>query len=232
MKHKTMSGTMVCLGALFLAACTGTVGGNGAGGAGGAGGDVGQGGSSSSGQAGAGVSSSSSSSGSGSGSSSSSSSSSSGTAGDPYAEARQKCIDKINSLRATKGLSPYQRWGEAEACADQQATWDEMNNKPHGAWGMKLYPTCNGSGQNECLGQGPNGIEGCLEQMWAEKDLAGCAGCDACADAYNPNCPNCDFYGSQTGDVCGHYVNMSAKYFSMAVCGFSSLGGWDVINFK
>ncbi len=116
-------------------------------------------------------------------------------------------------------------------CVDQQATQDEMNNTPHGAWLSQQY-ACNGNGQNECLGAGVNGIEGCLDQMWAEKDQPGCAGCDACADAYDPNCPNCDFYGQQTGDVCGHYVNLSAKYFSKAACGFSSLGGWDAINFQ
>ncbi len=71
----------------------------------------------------------------------------------------------------------------------------------------------------------------CLDSMWAEKDQAGCAGCDACADAYDPSCPSCDFYGSTSGDVCGHYVNMSAKYVTRVACGFSSEGGWDAINF-
>jgi hypothetical protein len=118
-----------------------------------------------------------------------------------------------------------------ETCVDQEATSDETNGTPHGAWQSGSYP-CNGNGQNECLGQGPNGIEGCLDQMWAEKDQPGCAGCDACADAYDPNCPNCDFYGQNTGNVCGHYVNLSAKYFTEAACGFSSLGGWDAINFQ
>ena len=97
---------------------------------------------------------------------------------------------------------------------------------------MQLFPSCNGSGQNECLGAGPNGIESCLDSMWDEKNQAGCSGCDACADAYNPSCPKCDFYGSATGDVCGHYVNMSAKSFTRVACGFSSLGGWDAINFQ
>jgi hypothetical protein len=101
-----------------------------------------------------------------------------------------------------------------------------MSGTPHGAFGM-----CGESGQNECLGAGPQGIESCLDSMWAEKDQAGCAGCDACNMGYDPNCPNCDFYGSETGDVCGHYVNMSALYFSEAACGFSAGGGWDVINF-
>jgi hypothetical protein len=67
--------------------------------------------------------------------------------------------------------------------------------------------------------------------MWGEKDQAGCSGCDACADAYNPSCPGCDFYGDQTGDTCGHYVNMSAKYFTRVACGFSSAGGWATIDF-
>jgi hypothetical protein len=66
--------------------------------------------------------------------------------------------------------------------------------------------------------------------MWAEKDLPGCAGCDACTGS--GGCDNCDFYGTQTGDVCGHYVNMSSKWFTMAACGFSSAGGWAAINFQ
>lgn len=150
-----------------------------------------------------------------------------GSGMDPYAAARTACIDKINELRATKGLPAYAQWTTGETCADQQATSDEQSNDAHGAFGM-----CGESGQNECLGAGVAGIESCLESMWAEKDQPGCAGCDACNDAYDPNCPNCDFYGSQTGDVCGHYVNMSALYFGEAACGFSSLGGWDVINFR
>jgi len=154
----------------------------------------------------------------------------SGTGGggnDPYAAARTACINKINELRATKGAPAYAQWTQAEQCADDQATSDEQSGNPHGAFGM-----CSESGQNECLGQGVAGIESCLQSMWNEKDQAGCAGCDACADAYNPNCPNCDFFGDDTGDVCGHYVNMRALYFSKAACGFSDLGGWDVIDFQ
>ena len=243
MRTSTNSRILFCLAAIVAGACTGSLSEtttNGSGGEAGTGG-TGQGGtgtsssSSSSGQGGTNSSSSSSSSASSrssdSSSSSASSSSSSGSV-DPYETERQACVDHINALRATKSLPPLQRWKEAEPCVDQQATWDETNNKPHGAWGSGMYPSCNGSGQNECLGAGPGGIEGCLDQMWDEKNQAGCSGCDACADAYNPNCPNCDFYGQQSGDVCGHYVNMSAKYFSRVACGFSSLGGWDAINFQ
>jgi hypothetical protein len=158
-------------------------------------------------------------------------STSTGSSTDPYEAAREICVARINGLRATKGLPALARWKDAESCVDQQATEDEMNHKAHGAWGSGKY-MCNGSGQNECLGAGVAGIEGCLDSMWKEKDQAGCSGCDACADAYNPSCPNCDFYGSSTGNVCGHYINMSAKYFTKVACGFSSLGGWDAINFQ
>jgi hypothetical protein len=134
---------------------------------------------------------------------------------DPYAEARQLCIDTINELRATKGLPAYERWVEHEDCADQQATYDEMNDDPHGAIQGGL-PSCGGGAQNECLGGGASGI-------------VSCSGCDACNEAYDPNCPDCEFNG-QT--VCGHYVNMSALYYSRAACGFSSEGGWAVIDFQ
>jgi len=145
-------------------------------------------------------------------------------------QARIICIDKINQLRATENLPPYTRWMSAEACVDQEATKDEQTMMPHGAWISGAYP-CNGNAQNECLGQGVAGIAQCLQQMWDERLQSNCTGCDACRGAYTPNCPNCDYYGMQ-GPECGHYVNMSALWLSQAACGFSSLGGWDAINFQ
>jgi Cys-rich repeat protein len=147
--------------------------------------------------------------------------------GDEYAAARVICIDKINELRATKGLPPYGRWSEIESCVDDQANADQSSNDPHGTFG-----DCSERAQNECMGHGVGGVESCLESMWAEKDQPGCAGCDACNDSYDPDCPGCDFYGSETGDVCGHYVNMSALYFTKAACGFSEEGGWITIDFR
>ncbi len=146
------------------------------------------------------------------------------TATDEHGTYHQVCIDKINALRATKGLSPYSRWLDAEGCVDGQSTSDEQSGNAHGAFGQ-----CGESSQNECIGSGMAGIEGCLDMMWGEKDQAGCSGCDACADALDMNCPNCSFYGPPT---CGHYVNMSAKYYTEAACGFSSLGGWATIDFR
>jgi hypothetical protein len=148
-----------------------------------------------------------------------------GGAADSHGAYHQTCVDKINELRATKGLYPYTRWTDAEPCVDQQSTDDEQSGEAHGH-----FQACGESAQNECLGGGMNGIEGCLDSMWGEKDNAACSGCDACADQMwmPPNCPNCDFYGGP----CGHYVNMSAKYFTQAACGFSALGGWATIDFR
>ena len=210
------------LATLILPACSskgsGTTGSGGSGGAGGAGGAT------SASTMSAGTTSASTTSG-------STTSASTGSGTDPHEAAREACVAKINALRIPKGLPALARWKEVETCVDQEATEDEMTGKAHGAWGSGKY-TCNGSGQNECLGAGVGGIEGCLDSMWGEKDQAGCSGCDACADAYNPSCPSCDFYGKNTGMVCGHYINMSAKYFTKVACGFSSLGGWDAINFQ
>jgi hypothetical protein len=142
-----------------------------------------------------------------------------------------KCLAKINALRATESKTPYAEWTSAETCVDAEVTSDEMTGMPHHAW-QTNNDTCKGNGQNECEGQGPNGVESCLQSMWDEKNQADCSGCDACANAYNSSCPNCDFFGTLHGQVCGHYVNLSANYFSKVACGFSSLGGWDAMNFQ
>lgn len=155
----------------------------------------------------------------------------SGTQADPHEANHVACVDKINALRATKGLPALERWKEAEPCVDQQASDDAVTGVAHGAWSGGKFPTCNGKGQNECPSWGADNVTGCLDSMWGEQDQAGCSGCDACADVYDPNCPNCDFYGQSTGDVCGHYVNMSAKYVTKVACGFSDKGGWAAINF-
>src|SRR5688572_28589746 len=59
-----------------------------------------------------------------------------GPGGDPYAASRAACINKINELRATKGLPAYGQWTAAESCSDQQATADETSGQAHGAFGM------------------------------------------------------------------------------------------------
>lgn len=223
-------GVVVCLAMLSMVACspedsTGSGGNGGTSSQGGTGGTSSSGGgTSSSGGAGGGTSSQ--------GGTGGGTSSSGGTGGsvDPFEPYRIACVDNINAHRATKGLPPLARWKEAEPCVDQQASEDAMTGQAHGAWLSGNYD-CNGKGQNECPGWGAEGIESCLDSMWSEKDQPGCSGCDQCNESYDPNCPNCDFYGQATGDVCGHYANMIAKYFSKVACGFSSQGGWDAINF-
>ena len=154
-----------------------------------------------------------------------------GNSADPFDANRVACVKKINDYRATKGLPALARWTEAELCVDQQASEDSMTMTAHGAWIGGKY-TCNGAGQNECPGWGADGIEACLDSMWGEGSQTACAGCDACNDGYNPDCPNCDFYGQQSGMTCGHYANMIAKYVTKVACGFSAQGGWDAINFE
>ena len=101
---------------------------------------------------------------SGSSSGSSSSGSSSG-GGDPYAAARQACVDYINKLRATLGRPPYARWTANEACTDTQAKADGASGTAHSAFGQ-----CNESGQCECPGWSSVSdiIPGCLDAMWSE----------------------------------------------------------------
>jgi hypothetical protein len=152
-------------------------------------------------------------------------------ADDPYAAARAACLAEINKLREAKGLTDYARWQSAESCVDGEATSDEMTMMPHNAW-LTDGDSCMGNAQNECEGQGASGIGGCIDEMWDESQQSACSGCDACADAYTSDCANCDFDGTQTGMVCGHYVNLSAHYLSQVACGFSSLGGWDAMNFE
>lgn len=237
---------ILCVAALPIAACGDDVGASGAGGAGGAGGSSSDGGSKGdggdsgdgggSGDGGSSGTNSPSTSSSGAGTSQAGPStgvastgvatvaaatSTTGSGGaDEYAAQRQICVDKINELRATEGLPAYGRWGDAEECSDGEATSDEQSGTAHGAFG-----TCGEHGQDECLGHGPDGITQCLDQMWAEKDLADCTGCSLCHDTQG-DCANCVF------QTCGHYVNMSALYFTEVACGFSDLGGWDVQNFR
>ena len=71
--------------------------------------------------------------------------------------------------------------------------------------------------------------EACVDQQASEDAMTGTAHGAWSSGKYD--CPGCDFYGQATGDTCGHYVNMSAKYVTRVACGFSAEGGWDAINF-
>src|SRR5690349_2435483 len=61
---------------------------------------------------------------------------SSGTAGsgstnDMYGDARIRCVDRTNELRATKGLGPIPRLAKAEPCVDGQAKKDSETGEAH-----------------------------------------------------------------------------------------------------
>ena len=130
-----------------------------------------------------------------------------GPTADPFATARQACVDKINALRATEGKPPYLRWTAAEECSDAEAKSDSISKKAHGAFGM-----CKESAQDECPGwpNDPNKIvTGCLQDMWNE-------GPGAFAEH-------------------GHYLNMSSTKYKSVACGFFVTPDkkmWAVQNFK
>jgi hypothetical protein len=114
-------------------------------------------------------------------------------------------------------------WPAINTCVDGQSATDETANSAHSAFGK-----CGESAQDECLGSSNNTtrLVACLTSMWNEKNNAACTGCDACSATYWKTCANCDY------PTCGHYVNMSAHYYTQVSCGFSSLGGWSTQDFK
>jgi hypothetical protein len=137
----------------------------------------------------------------------------SGAAGggaDPYAAARQACVDKINMFRATLNVPPLTRWTAEEACTDGEAKSDSESGTAHGAFGA-----CKESAQDECPGWATvdsiaGGTKSCLDQMWAEG-------------------PGTDF------STHGHYINMSNPKYKMVACGYSmtSTGKiWAAQDFK
>jgi hypothetical protein len=169
------------------------------------------------------------------------------TSSDGFAASREACINKINALRATDtavALQPLmlQNTDATNSCVDTQATNDQGMNSAHSSFNNKS-PSCSwgspmAEAQDECLsgyGTGPEGIQKCLQDMWDESLKPNCQGCIGCT-AFGGACSNCDYSG-QLGYECGHYVNMSAPYFTMVACGFagsapSSSDAWSVQNFE
>jgi len=122
--------------------------------------------------------------------------------GDPHAD----CVARINQFRyQCQCLPPLARWTDGEACADMNASYDQMAMSAHAGFSARICGS--GSAQNECpgwLGWGSvsSTISGCLQQMWDE----------------GPG----DFYGPPPH---GHYINMSSSGYSRVACGFYSSGG-------
>ncbi len=125
---------------------------------------------------------------------------------DPFAQARQDCVDRINAFRATEGKPPYARWTAGEACGDDQARRDADSNTPHGNFG-----DCGEFAQNTCPGwpSVESVIQSCLQAMWDE--------------------------GPGPFPEHGHYLNMSSTQYSEVSCAFYEMPNgeiWHNQNFR
>lgn len=122
------------------------------------------------------------------------------TGNDPFGDARTRCVDRTNELRATKGLPPIARLASAEACADGQAKSDSESGKAHGSFNACLDQVegWKGVAQNECPNYGSveDALTKCLDAMWAEG-------------------PGGGHYDNMTGDstdtACGIYQTPAGK---------------------
>lgn len=120
--------------------------------------------------------------------------------GDMYGDARIRCVDRTNALRATKGLGPIPRLASAEPCVDGQAKSDSESGKAHGAFDACLDEVkgWKGVAQNECPNYGSveDTLTKCLDAMWAEG-------------------PGGGHYDNMTGDstdtACGIYTTPNGK---------------------
>lgn len=119
---------------------------------------------------------------------------------DPYGDARKRCVDRVNELRATKGKGPIPRLASAEPCADGQAKSDSETGKAHGAFNACLDQVkgWKGVAQNECPGYGSveDALTKCLDMMWAEGPGGG---------HYD------NMMGDSTDTACGIYTTPAGK---------------------
>ena len=127
--------------------------------------------------------------------------------GDEFAEARSRCVQKINAFRAEEGIPALVRWYSGEPCADDEAKQDAQAGTSHTAFG-----SCGEAAQNECPGWSSvdDVIDGCLQSMWDEGP----------GTVYEDH---------------GHYINMSSTSYEKVACGFYRTSGgavWSVQNFK
>jgi hypothetical protein len=126
---------------------------------------------------------------------------------DPYPDAREDCINRINEFRATLDLPPLERWQEAEQCSDREAESDAATGNDHGAFGA-----CDEWAQNECPAWDSieSVIDGCLQMMWDEGP-------------------------GEDRNAHGHFLNMSSTDYGRVACGFHETADgevWSVQNFR
>jgi hypothetical protein len=118
---------------------------------------------------------------------------------DPYADARTRCVNRTNQLRAGIRLAPIPRLASAEPCVDGQAKSDAESGDPHGSFDACLDQVeWKGVGQNECPDYDSleETLTGCLDSMWAEGPGGG---------HYD------NMAGDSTDTACGFYTTPQGK---------------------
>jgi hypothetical protein len=90
-----------------------------------------------------------------------------GVSSDPFAAARQSCVDRINQYRARVRMGPLARDASTEACDDEESRLDSSSNRAHGSFGK-----CGERAQNACPNYPGASVEDvltrCLQQMFDE----------------------------------------------------------------
>lgn len=135
---------------------------------------------------------------------------------DPYSDARDFCVAQINAYRASLGLQPLARaMPQAEACSDQGAQQDSLNQVVHGSAnqcvGLPAQTSCPNypvaAGRADAYPSVQDALNGCLGQMWAEGV---------------PPVPPQDCVADQQGCFLRHgqYLTMSDPSLRVVACGF------------
>lgn len=137
------------------------------------------------------------------------------SSGDIY----QDCVDRVNQFRACMCLPPLKRWNDGEACANQDASYDAMNQSMGAHAGFKAKICAAGNAQDECPGYRSNTqvVSGCLQQMFNEGPPPMTPCTDTCYQQH------------------GHFINMTNTRYTMIACGYyTNTDGkvWAVQNFK
>lgn len=90
-----------------------------------------------------------------------------GPSSDPFAAARQSCVDRINQYRARVRMGPLARDASTESCDDEESRLDAQSNRAHGSFGK-----CGERAQNACPNYPGASVEDvlnkCLQQMFEE----------------------------------------------------------------
>ncbi len=90
-----------------------------------------------------------------------------GPSSDPFAAARQTCVDRINQYRARVRVAPIARDASSEPCDDEESRLDSSANRAHGSFGK-----CGERAQNACPNYPGASVEDvltkCLQQMFDE----------------------------------------------------------------